>query len=583
MAATEAQSLSSEDLARFRVILDEPAAKLGASFDVYADALAEIVLESSPQFAIGIFGDWGSGKTTLMQAIESRVKRRDSAVAVWFNAWRYEKEAHLIVPLLDTLRAALVAWAEEDKRRATPAAERAREAAKVVGRAARALFAGLSVTVGLPPVDLGFDGGKALEAFKDRQEDEATSFYFASFTALRDALKQFFESGAERIVVFVDDLDRCLPNSALEVLESMKLFFDLEGFVFVVGLDQGVIERSIEAKYQPAAPVFVVDRDGREETTATGPDRGPQAPQPPRAVTPTGTSAPISGAEYVKKIFQVPFTLPRISTSDLAQFFDELLDNAGLEDKQKDHLKTQLGPHLGYLSGESAVNPRELKRMVNAYTVQSKMLNAKLDDFEPEVLAVLLTIGFRTEWRRVYDTLVESPTGFVGELGSRLPSEGTVNPTFAPDARVLGEAIPLSFMQYVYEVGRPLLRGELEPYISSVESGHTGDPNITEALKIVRRFRTAIAVATDDPEAASVESRVRGDIETLLSVATRFTSAGPAGEEIPRLTDELGGLVGSVGDPASRDSALSRMRTVVDRLYDVLRELRRQTTIGAAS
>ena len=87
----------------------------------------------------------------------------------------------------------------------------------------------------------------------------------------------------------------------------------------------------------------------------------------------------------------------------------------------------------------------------------------------------------------------------------------------------------------------------------------------------------------DDPEAASVESRVRGDIETLLSVATRFTSAGPAGEEIPRLTDELGGLVGSVGDPASRDSALSRMRTVVDRLYDVLRELRRQTTIGAAS
>src|SRR5207302_1706201 len=248
--------------------------------------------------------------------------------------------------------------------------------------------------------------------------------------------------------------------------------FDLEGFVFVVGLDQGVIERSIEAKYQPAAPVFVVDRDGREETTATGPDRGPQAPQPPRAVTPTGTSAPISGAEYVKKIFQVPFTLPRISTSDLAQFFDELLDNAGLEDKQKDHLKTQLGPHLGYLSGESAVNPRELKRMVNAYTVQSKMLNAKLDDFEPEVLAVPLTI--------------------------------------------------------------------------------------------VRRFRTAIAVATDDPEAASVESRVRGDIETLLSVATRFTSAGPAGEEIPRLTDELGGLVGSVGDPASRDSALSRMRTVVD-------------------
>ena len=55
MASTEAPPLSSEELARFQVILDEPAEKLGASFDVYADALAEIVLESSPQFAIGIY------------------------------------------------------------------------------------------------------------------------------------------------------------------------------------------------------------------------------------------------------------------------------------------------------------------------------------------------------------------------------------------------------------------------------------------------------------------------------------------------------------------------------------------------
>src|SRR5205823_820328 len=140
-----------------------------------------------------------------------------------------------------------------------------------------------------------------------------------------------------------------------------------------------------------------------------------------------------------------------------------------------------------------------------------------------------------------------------------------------------------SFVEYVHEVGRPLLHGELEPYISSVESGHTGDPNITEALKVVRRFRTAISEAADDPEAASIESQVKGDIEILLSVATRFTSAGPAGEEIPRLTDELGGLVGSLSDPASRDSVLNRMRTIVDRLYDVLRDLRRQTTIGAAS
>jgi predicted KAP-like P-loop ATPase len=65
-------------------------------------------MESSPQFAIGIFGGWGSGKTTLMRAIEDKLDS-SRAVSVQFSAWRYEKEEHLIVPLLDTIREALVA------------------------------------------------------------------------------------------------------------------------------------------------------------------------------------------------------------------------------------------------------------------------------------------------------------------------------------------------------------------------------------------------------------------------------------------------------------------------------------------
>src|SRR5581483_1839172 len=105
------------------------------------------------------------------------------------------------------------------------------------------------------------------------------------------AIADFVEGGARRVVVFIDDLDRCLPLNALEVLESMKLFFDLEGFVFVVGLDQAVIERSIELKYGPAEPAA-----GRQ----------------------------ITGSDYVKKIFQVPFGLPRIPTDQIHLFFDHL-------------------------------------------------------------------------------------------------------------------------------------------------------------------------------------------------------------------------------------------------------------------
>ena len=53
-----------------------------------------------------------------------------------------------------------------------------------------------------------------------------------------------------RLVVFIDDLDRCMPEKAIEVLEAIKLFLDVQGCIFVLGLDQEVIARGIELKYR---------------------------------------------------------------------------------------------------------------------------------------------------------------------------------------------------------------------------------------------------------------------------------------------------------------------------------------------
>jgi len=120
-----------------------------------AGAFAELIEHSEPQFAIGIFGDWGSGKTTLLRAVWRELERRPDVVQVWFNAWRYEREQHLIVPMLDTLREALVEWAEA--RPAGDAQSRARRAAETVGRAARALLAGFSLRASVPLGIVGVD------------------------------------------------------------------------------------------------------------------------------------------------------------------------------------------------------------------------------------------------------------------------------------------------------------------------------------------------------------------------------------------------------------------------------------------
>jgi predicted KAP-like P-loop ATPase len=236
-----------------KLLLDLPASRPALGFDDTAEALARIVEYSDPRFAVGIFGGWGSGKTTLMQAIRARLAP-DRLVAVGFVAWRYEKEEHLIVPLLDTVREALLEWSAN-----RPVEKpRASRTAAAVGRVMRSIIAGTSMTIGVPgAIDLTFDANKALAAqAADGEQDEAASvpgsFYHASFCALRAAFHEFVgpdPDTARRIVVFVDDLDRCLPESALQVLESMKLFLDLPGFVFVVGLDQEVVEHVIDAKY----------------------------------------------------------------------------------------------------------------------------------------------------------------------------------------------------------------------------------------------------------------------------------------------------------------------------------------------
>ena len=106
--------------ADLQVVLDEPTGQPSLGFDAYSSALANLIIQSAPRFAIGIFGGWGSGKTSLMKAIQLRLGEgpllprapAGRIVTVWFNPWRYEREEHLIVPMLDTLREALVEWSK---------------------------------------------------------------------------------------------------------------------------------------------------------------------------------------------------------------------------------------------------------------------------------------------------------------------------------------------------------------------------------------------------------------------------------------------------------------------------------------
>ena len=394
------------------------------TFAQIAEALAAIVLASEPRFAVGIFGGWGSGKSTLMEEIERLVARQPQAIVVRFNAWRYEREPHLIVPLLDTIRAALSEWAAAPEHGGA-AGERVRSIAGRIGRVVRALVRATSLDIGLPgTVTVSVDPGKALDEMSEEPDDAAASpqsLYYGAFQELTAAFSDVKNADLSRIIVFVDDLDRCLPERALTVLESMKLFFDMPGFVFIVGLDERVVESAVRTKFvrQPD------DSERKLERQVEG--------------------------EYLKKIFQVPYTLPTMAPGQLVDLLAWLNQYGQLGDMQRRDLNNRVRNYLRYVASEGRINPREVKRFINAYTLQ-RMIRPDLD---PDTVLALQTIDFRSDWEKIYeDVVLAEPDVFAEILGDLRSGDSHAFEDLWPDIGVL----PLELSEFLLSPEAAALR-----------------------------------------------------------------------------------------------------------------------------
>src|SRR5919199_1738144 len=87
-----------------KIITDEPTLDDALDFNNYSQKLANIITNSTPRFSIGIFGGWGTGKTSLMKMTKQILDENDKIVTVWFDAWRYEREEYLaVIPFLRTV------------------------------------------------------------------------------------------------------------------------------------------------------------------------------------------------------------------------------------------------------------------------------------------------------------------------------------------------------------------------------------------------------------------------------------------------------------------------------------------------
>lgn len=204
------------------IVVDVPAPEAGMGFDRYVAGIAAAIQGGNPaRYTVGLFGPWGSGKSSLLAGIAETLQESASkeTIVVRFDAWRYQSSGSLVFALLQTIR-------------------RAVEQRPGMAAAAGALSAVLDrFEVSFLGVGLKYQ----------RREPNSNEQFITPFDDLKK-LSATLEG--KRVAILVDDLDRCAPDSVVSVVEAIHLLTDVDGFVFVLALDYDYLITAIKKSYE---------------------------------------------------------------------------------------------------------------------------------------------------------------------------------------------------------------------------------------------------------------------------------------------------------------------------------------------
>ena len=297
-------------------------------------ALARQVADLMPALPVTspilVSGDWGSGKTTMLRAVQRRLAARDAPVpAVWFDAWRYEGAGALLPALMRAVWEATPAEFREDEGAKKLFGSLFRGAAGLALRAAPTALGLMGVPL-LPELLRGLSAGgvkgdvAALGGGGDSQPaDDPTAALWRDFRAL--VLGAW---GGAQPVVFIDDLDRCSPKGAVGLLDDVRMLVagaaDLH-CKFVVAMDRSVLVAAIASKF-------------------------------------TGISG-YDGNRYLEKVFPVAFQLPAPQGRDVGELVKRFLAPTGSEAPNADHQDALSSA----LVDPMFANPRLMKRCINRF------------------------------------------------------------------------------------------------------------------------------------------------------------------------------------------------------------------------
>lgn len=289
----------------------------GDLFDVsqYVSGLADFVKNCVTPMTISIQGDWGSGKTSMMNMIRERLG--DDVISVWFNTWQYSQfnmGEDLSLSFLGKLIQSL--QLDHGKRTMNETFKKAYAAIKKAGLITVDHFVGGAAAAELEQLADKFARGEddAVDAINNLKKEFENS-----------VTQKLQETGKDRLVVFIDDLDRLNPGKAVELLEVLKVFLDCNNCVFVLAIDYSVVSQGVKEKYG--------DLIGEDK-----------------------------GKSFFDKIIQVPFKMP-VAHYKVDNFLINMFKQVGIDLEKNNRADV----YVELIRVSVGCNPRTMKRLFNAY------------------------------------------------------------------------------------------------------------------------------------------------------------------------------------------------------------------------
>jgi hypothetical protein len=424
---------------------------------------------------IGIYGGWGSGKSSLVHMVRADLEQQEGIVCISFNGWLFESyedaKSALMGTILDEIRTRRKLGAEA---RSLLGKLSARvdwfRVMSLAGKGALTLALG-GLPGALAGVEMGPAGMKALarkagekavaadpEKLKEFvQEEEAEEPVHAIRAFREDFVKLLEETKIKTLVVFIDELDRCIPETVVQTLEAIRLFLFAERTAFVIGADERLVQHAVRQRFK---------LEGMD---------------------------PQIGADYLEKMIQIPFRIPPLGRREIHTYMNLLFAELHCEKEPFCTLVDTLGEREGDAYGElsfsfedaremldplppelsesfalaeqlaetltqgMAGNPRQTKRFLNTLLLRMRLGGLRKIELRPQVLGKLMLLEyFRPEHFRILAGWQGRQAGVPEEIAvlEQALREGTAADTakvakvgaaapVAPTKPVRGKAAPL--------------------------------------------------------------------------------------------------------------------------------------------